>query len=104
MRQPPSAATTMQRVCNAALSTSFVLYFLVAVAGYAAEGDAVKGMILESFSGPAGALLLANCAVVGHMLTAYQVFGQPAFNTFESHIKWHRLQRAVRSAAEAAGA
>ena len=76
LRQPPKACGTMKKSCNIAITTSFIFYITVAVAGYAAEGDDVAPMILESFDGPEWALIIANIAVLAHMITAYQVYGQ----------------------------
>ncbi|KAL4541213.1 hypothetical protein Ndes2437B_g05594 [Nannochloris sp. 'desiccata'] len=102
LRQPPKSSITMKKSCNMAITTSFVLYITVACAGYAAEGDDVAPMILESFDGPEWALIIANVAVLAHMITAYQVFGQAVFNTIESHFKWWQIKKAAKRAAAAA--
>lgn len=69
-KQPPNAMTKMKITCNYAITISFFFYLTVAVSGYCAFGNDVSGMILESFTGPAWALILANLAVMAHMLTA----------------------------------
>ena len=56
-------------------------------------------IILQSYDSPRWALLLAEIAVLLHMLTAYQVYGQALFDTVESHIKWLRIKRAAAAAA-----
>jgi amino acid permease len=104
LRQPPKSIGVMKKSCNMAITTSFVFYITVACAGYAAEGNDVAPMILESFDGPEWALIIANIAVLAHMITAYQVYGQAVFNTIESHFKWRQLKSAARKAAAAAEA
>lgn len=63
--------------------------------------------MLDSFSGPRWAQLLAQIAILIHMLTAYQVFGQAMFNTLESHVKWFLLKmeqrKDLKSIAEESG-
>jgi hypothetical protein len=53
-------------------------------------------LVLQSFTGPKWALLVAEIAVLAHMLTAFQVFMQAIFNTIESHLKWKFLQDAAK--------
>ena len=43
----------------------------------------MAGQVLESYTGPSWALIIANVALVAHMLTAFQVFGQAMFNSIE---------------------
>lgn len=93
LKQPPSAVRTMKTVCAFAVTGCFVFYFMISVAGYAALGNNVAPIILDSFCGPNWAILLAQIAILLHMLTAYQVFGQAMFNTLESHVKWWILRR-----------
>ena len=64
LKQPPQAKKSMKSACNIAITSSFLFYLAVAVAGYAAEGNQVAGMVLESFSGPKWALIIANVAVL----------------------------------------
>lgn len=104
LRQPPKASGTMKKSCNLAITTSFVFYFAVAVAGYAAVGNDVAAMILESFDGPEWALIIANIAVIAHMVTAFQVYGQAVFNTIESHFKWRQIRNAGKKAAASSAA
>ena len=96
LKQPPSAIRTMKKVCAVAITGSFFFYFIVAVAGYAALGDQVEAIVLESFCGPNWAIMLAQIAILLHMLTAYQVFGQAMFNTLESHVKYYNMRRAAK--------
>jgi amino acid permease len=99
LKQPPSAIRTMKTVCAFSVTGCFVFYFMISVAGYAALGNDVQPIILDSFCGPNWALLLAQIAILLHMLTAYQVFGQAMFNTLESHVKWWLLRREAKQAA-----
>lgn len=59
----------------------------------------VNGFVLASFSSPKWAILVANIAILIHVLTAFQIFAQAMFDTLESHIKWFMLQRAARKVA-----
>jgi hypothetical protein len=93
LKQPPSAIRQMKTTCMIAISGAFFFYFIVAVAGYSALGNNVDEIVLDSFCGPRWALLLSHIAILLHMLTAYQVFGQAMFNTLESHVKWYLLKR-----------
>ena len=93
LKQPPSAIRQMKTTCMIAISGAFFFYFIVAVAGYSALGNNVDEIVLDSFCGPRWALLLSHIAILLHMLTAYQVFGQAMFNTLESHLKWYLLKR-----------
>jgi amino acid permease len=95
LRQPPSAAKQMKKACNIAVTGAFVFYMLVATSGYAALGDGVSALVLQSFTGPRWALLVAEIAVLAHMLTAFQIFMQAIFNTVESHLKWKLLTEAA---------
>lgn len=92
LKQPPRAAPQMRVACYISITASFAFYISVAVAGYLAKGNLVSGMILASYNSPKWALYWANCAVLIHMITAYQVFGQPVFDTIESHYKWWVLR------------
>jgi amino acid permease len=96
LKQPPSAIRTMKKVCYISITGCFFFYFVIAVAGYSALGNGVTPIILDSFCGPNWAILLAQIAILLHMLTAYQVFGQAMFNTIESHIKYFLLNRELR--------
>ena len=98
LKQPPSAVRTMTRVSVIAITASYVFYIWVGVAGYAALGSNVTPIILNSFCGPNWAILLAQIAILIHMLSAFQVFGQALFNTIESHIKYYLVQRGHRQA------
>lgn len=93
LRQPPSAVRTMRRAVILSMTCTFVLFFLLSVGCYSALGDNVTPIILDSFCGPNWALLLAQCFVLLHMLTAFQVYGQPVYNTIESHLKWYLLEK-----------
>eukprot|EP00882_Tetradesmus_deserticola_P014246 GHRQ01015144.1.p1 GENE.GHRQ01015144.1~~GHRQ01015144.1.p1 ORF type:complete len:291 (+),score=82.26 GHRQ01015144.1:770-1642(+) len=84
LREPPTASKTMKKTVPLALTTTFVLYTVVSVCGYAALGDNVPASIVLGFdSAPIWLTLLANFAVVVHLVPAYQVYGQPVFATVE---------------------
>ena len=106
LKQPPSAAKSMKKACDWAITGSFVFYISVAISGYAAKGDMVAGLVLESFSVDADAatkavLYIADVAVLAHMLTAFQVYGQAMFNSIESHVKWMQIKRAAKAGEKA---
>lgn len=96
IKQPPRAAPQMRIACYISITASFIFYITVAVSGYLANGNGVAGMILASYDGPKWALFWANSCVLAHMLTAYQVFAQPVFDTIESHYKWWALRMQAR--------
>ena len=93
LRQPPSPVAQMRKTMAYSLFVSFVLYMLVGCAGYGSQGNGVAGVILDSFTGPRWALLIAYCALLLHMLTAFQIFAQAFFEMVESHIKAYLLRR-----------
>lgn len=95
LRQPPAAVKSMKFSVNIAVSSAFVLYFVVALAGYAAVGDGVSSLIFDSLPGPRWLLIIAWLAILGHMLTAFQLFIQAMFNSIETNVKWWLLNRAA---------
>ena len=98
LKQPPSAVKQMKKTCVYAISSSFFCYFMVAVTGYAAEGDCVDPIVINSFSGPKWALIICYTMVLANMVTSYQVFGQSMFETIESQVKWYLIKRKLRLA------
>eukprot|EP00882_Tetradesmus_deserticola_P024120 GHRQ01026349.1.p1 GENE.GHRQ01026349.1~~GHRQ01026349.1.p1 ORF type:complete len:200 (+),score=60.32 GHRQ01026349.1:748-1347(+) len=81
LREPPTASKTMKKTVPLALTTTFVLYTVVSVCGYAALGDNVPASIVLGFdSAPIWLTLLANFAVVVHLVPAYQVRVQASHN------------------------
>jgi amino acid permease len=93
LAQPPSPVVQMKKTMAYSLFVSFILYMLVGCAGYGSMGNDVDGVILDSFTGPRWALLIAYCALLLHMLTAFQIFAQAFFEMVESHIKAYLLRR-----------
>ncbi|KAF6259045.1 transmembrane amino acid transporter protein-domain-containing protein [Scenedesmus sp. NREL 46B-D3] len=84
LREPPAASKSMKKTVPLALSTTFILYVVVSVCGYAALGEDVPASIVLGFdSAPVWVTLLANFMVLVHMVPAYQVYGQPVFATVE---------------------
>eukprot|EP00889_Picochlorum_renovo_P004502 jgi/Picre1/31532/NNA_006884.t1 len=67
------------------------------VTGYAAEGDCVDSVVINSFitsnAGPKWALIICYATVLINMITSYQVFGQAMFDTLESQAKWYLIKR-----------
>jgi hypothetical protein len=98
LKQPPSAVKQMKKTCVYAISSSFFCYFMVAVTGYAAEGDCVDSIVINSFSGPKWALIICYIMVLANMITSYQVFGQSMFETIESQVKWYLIRHKLRLA------
>lgn len=81
----PTAGAKMQRAIAGSLALALALYAGVGLAGYAAFGDAVPDNVLAIPGiGPAWVLVLANAAVVLHLLSAYQVYSQPVFAYLEA--------------------
>ena len=96
MGQPPAAVTSMKYSINYSVSSAFVLYLVIALAGYAAVGDGVSSLIFNSLPGPRWVLILAWIAILAHMLTAYQLFIQAMFNSIETNVKWWLLNKAAK--------
>ncbi|WPT17545.1 Amino acid permease 3 [Picochlorum sp. SENEW3] len=97
LKQPPSAVKQMKRTCIWSIGSAFLCYFMVAVTGYAAEGDCVDSVVINSFitsnAGPKWALIICYATVLINMITSYQVFGQAMFDTLESQAKWYLIKR-----------
>ncbi|EFN54340.1 hypothetical protein CHLNCDRAFT_24724, partial [Chlorella variabilis] len=88
LKQPPKASTTMKTCINIGITTAYCFYISVASTGYASMGDAVPGEVLDGFTdAPPWVLIVANLAICVHMLSAFQVFAQPIFDSIESQIK-----------------
>ena len=93
LAQPPSPVKQACKALTFSLSTCFVLYILVATSGYAAKGNDVAPVILDSFDSPRWALILAYCALLLNMLASFQIFAQALFDTVESNIKFWLIGR-----------
>lgn len=102
LKQPPQAAKTMKKAMNVAITGAFAFYLSVAVTGYAALGlneQTMPGEVLEGFTdAPAWPVIIANLAIAVHMISAYQIFAQPMFDTVESHIKAFIIKREKKRA------
>ncbi|WPT16873.1 Amino acid permease 2 [Picochlorum sp. SENEW3] len=96
LAQPPSPTKQAHKSLAYSLSTCFLLYILVGTSGYAAKGNEVTPVILDSFTSPRWALLLAYCALLLNMLASFQIFAQALFETVESNIKDWVLKRELR--------
>jgi amino acid permease len=81
-----------------AMSTALTLYSLVAVLGYAALGPEVPDDVLIGFEkvnfAPLWLAMLANAAVLLHMIAAVQTYLQPIFEWLEDWL----LARAPKTA------
>lgn len=86
LREPPRAAVSMRKAIGASMSTGLTLYTLVAVLGYAAIGNASDDILTDfeakSFA-PVWLAMVANAAVLLHMVSAVQVYLQPIFEWLE---------------------
>jgi amino acid permease len=98
LKQPPSAVKQMKKTCIYAIGSSFLCYFIVAVTGYAAEGDCVDSIIINSYGSPKWALIICYINVLINMIMSYQVFGQSMFDTIESQVKWYLLKKKLKKA------
>lgn len=97
LRQPPSPIKQMYKSSTYALSTCFILYMLVGSSGYASKGNEVSSNILDSFTSPIWALILAYCALLLNMLASFQIFAQALFDAAETNIKYWLLKRQNRN-------
>ena len=91
---PADAEVSMRKSVTASISTAFVLYLLVSSLCYLALGDSASGMVLTSFHTAAPwATVLGNALVLGHMVSAFQLFCQPMFAAMEARMarQWPRL-------------
>jgi amino acid permease len=90
LREPPRAAVSMRKSIGAAMSTAFTLYSLVAILGYAALGPDTPDDVLVGFEkvnfAPVWLAMLANAAVLLHMVAAVQTYAQPIFEWIEDRL------------------
>lgn len=93
-KQPPSAVTQMKKASTLSSTTTFICYIVLAVSGYAAYGNNVTSNVLQSIREPSWAILVANIAVILHMVSAVLVFALPVLDACESWIKLLMIRRA----------
>lgn len=90
LREPPRAAVSMRKSITAAMSTAFTLYALVSILGYAALGPDAPDDVLVGFEkvhfAPLWLAMLANAAVLVHMIAAVQTYVQPIFEWIEDRL------------------
>ncbi|EFN51990.1 hypothetical protein CHLNCDRAFT_32765 [Chlorella variabilis] len=99
LRQPPRAVHTMTSAVRVAVTAAFGFYISSAIACYSALGNGVPGMVLQGFEdAPEWILVVANICIVIHMVTAWQVWAQPVYETIESIVKAYMIKRQMRSA------
>ncbi|KAI3430592.1 hypothetical protein D9Q98_005185 [Chlorella vulgaris] len=102
LKQPPRASATMGKAVHVAVTSAFGFYISSAVACYSALGDDVPGEVLQGFpQAPNWILVLANILIVIHMVTAWQVWAQPTFETIESNLKAHWIKKEHKKAGAA---
>ncbi len=65
-------------------ATFFTLYAAVAITNYGALGNAAQGDILTNYTSPSWLIVVANFAVVLHLLPAFQVYAQTFFSTVDT--------------------
>ena len=88
LRQPPKASESMGKTIVASFSTTAGFYITVACTGYAALGSSVPGDVLIGFDVSQQIELIANIAVMLHMVAVVQVFTQvstPAVSSSPCH-------------------
>ena len=79
IRSPPAENKQMKKATLISISTTTFFYMSVAIAGYAAFGDAAPGNLLTGFSTPYWLVDIANTCIVIHLVGAYQVYSQSYF-------------------------
>jgi amino acid permease len=87
LREPPRAAVSMRKSIGAAMGTAFTLYALVSILCYSALGPDSPDDVLVGFEktgfAPLWLAMLANAAVLIHMVAAVQTYMQPIFEWLE---------------------
>lgn len=73
IKSPPSESSQMKKATLLGIITTTFFYMSVAIAGYAAFGDAAPGNLLTGFSTPYWLVDFANTCIVIHLIGAYQV-------------------------------
>lgn len=79
----------MKKATLLGIITTTFFYMSVAIAGYAAFGDAAPGNLLTGFSTPYWLVDFANTCIVIHLIGAYQVYTQPVYAFVE---RWCSLR------------
>jgi amino acid permease len=92
---PPRSPLSMMKAVGVSYVLVFVLYYSVAITGYAAFGSHVEPDILLSIKKPAWLVDIADMMVVFHVAAGYQVFAMPLFDVFEAAVR-SRLSRRPR--------
>ncbi|GAX74515.1 hypothetical protein CEUSTIGMA_g1964.t1 [Chlamydomonas eustigma] len=86
--EPPKSAFSMRKTIYVAFGTTCVFYVAIALLGYAALGSDVPGDVLTGFSGVSTQVeVMANAAVLGHMIAAVQVYMHPIFEAVEGTLE-----------------
>ncbi|GKC20626.1 amino acid permease 3-like protein [Tanacetum coccineum] len=86
IKSPPAEHKTMKKATLISVATTTVFYMFCGCFGYAAFGDMAPGNLLTGFGfyNPYWLVDIANCAIVIHLMGAYQVYCQPVFAFVES--------------------
>ncbi len=87
LKEPPKAVVSMGKTVTASFGTTAFFYTTVATTGYAALGSSVPGDVLTGFSLSSELELLANIAVLLHMVAAVQIYTQSLFEAAEAALE-----------------
>ncbi|KAF7849717.1 hypothetical protein BT93_L0352 [Corymbia citriodora subsp. variegata] len=87
IRSPPPEAKTMKKAMSVGVTVITLFYMLCGCMGYAAFGDSAPGHLLAGFGffNPYWLVVIANLAIVIHLVCAYQMFAQPLFASMEKY-------------------
>ncbi|GAX82508.1 hypothetical protein CEUSTIGMA_g9935.t1 [Chlamydomonas eustigma] len=83
LKEPPKAVVSMRKTIIVSYASTGMYYCLIAFLGYAALGSSVPGDVLTGFSVSKAVEVLANAAVLGHMLAAVQVYMHPIYEAVD---------------------
>ena len=90
---PPRSPLSMMKAVGVSYVLVFLLYYSVAITGYAAFGSAVEPDILLSIKKPGWLVDIADMMVVFHVAAGYQVFAMPLFDVFEEAVRSRMSKR-----------
>ena len=90
---PPRSPLSMMKAVGVSYVLVFVLYYSVAITGYAAFGSSVEPDILLSIKKPGWLVDIADMMVVFHVAAGYQVFAMPLFDVFEEAVRSRMSKR-----------
>ncbi|XLU69074.1 hypothetical protein S245_028127 [Arachis hypogaea] len=90
----PNELKTMKAASKISVATTTIFYVLCGCIGYGAFGDSAPGNLLTAFDKPIWLIVIANLAIVIHLVGAYQVYSQPLFAFVEQQAsnRWPSLE------------